>query len=111
MGVTFCQEDPDAPIPQFNTLDEWNDMKSTKIDLAAKIVGHLLSRDDAPEVQFVDGEAIFPQMPPTDPTNPPTRERKVAIYQEFSSYRPIMQNVRLFQPILSIVSKPILTRS
>ncbi|KAF5309269.1 hypothetical protein D9611_015099 [Ephemerocybe angulata] len=93
MGVTFAQADPDAPLPKFDSLDEWEPVKSTKVDICAQIVRHLLSRDDAPRVEFVDGSPVFPPMPSIDIASPPTTKNKIVIYQEFPSYRPVLENV------------------
>ncbi|KAF8867860.1 P-loop containing nucleoside triphosphate hydrolase protein [Gymnopilus junonius] len=58
MGVCFLCSDPKDPIPKFKTLQEWKAAKLTKFDTCAKLVKHLLSRDDAPEIKVQDGKVL-----------------------------------------------------
>jgi hypothetical protein len=51
---------------------------------------HYLSADDVLDVEFVDGEALFP--PTGASSSPVTQERKVLIYAEFPSMTPLLQN-------------------
>lgn len=96
-GVTFAREDPDGPLPKFNTLDEWGAAKSTKIDVCARLCRHILERDDALPIEFRDGQAIFPPTPSSDV--PPSLKTKIIIYQEFPFFRPVLVNVSpLHQP-------------
>ncbi|RXW14683.1 hypothetical protein EST38_g11168 [Candolleomyces aberdarensis] len=89
MGVTFAKE-PDSPIPVFESLKQWSECLSTKIDTAARITIHVLTRDDMPLVYFEDGVCYYPSAP-----NIPvfTRHIKVLIYIEFPSYSTLVRNV------------------
>lgn len=71
-------------------------MKSTKMDVCAKICAHYLERDDAHDVAFVDGEPVLPQ-PPCVPEEGIKRTRRIIIFAEFPSMAPLLQNVRALQ--------------
>ncbi|KAF8889787.1 P-loop containing nucleoside triphosphate hydrolase protein [Infundibulicybe gibba] len=90
MAFGFAREDPDTPIPVFKTLEEWAPVKSTKVDLCARLCKYLLSRDDAPPISFHDGEASFPRL---EPAVPSMQKRRILIYQEFPSLGPLLRNV------------------
>ena len=55
------------PIPTFKTFEQWEPVKSTKMDTCAKICQHMLIRDDVPLVTFKDGQAFFPTVNPFPP--------------------------------------------
>ncbi|KAF8808358.1 hypothetical protein BYT27DRAFT_7097080 [Phlegmacium glaucopus] len=94
MSVGFARESPDTPIPSFATLQDWEAVKSTKMDTCAQICRHLLTRDDAPPINFEEGKAIFPPMPPSPQGGKkPLQEKKILIYQEFTSLGPLLLNV------------------
>ena len=95
MGATYpCLSLTDT-IPHFKTLDEWQDRKSTKLDTCAQMCRHLLSRDDASEMMFEDGQVIFPVIPTPKPGETVLKETKILIYQEFPSFGPLLRNVSL----------------
>ena len=56
---------------------------------------HLLSRDDAPEMIFEDGQVIFPHIPALRHGEELSKETKIVIYQEFTSFGPLLRNVSL----------------
>jgi hypothetical protein len=86
-------EDKNKPcIPVFKTLQQWEPVKSTKMDTCAKICRHMLTRDDVPAVIFKEGQAIFPQIPTPIPGRV-KKETKILIYQEFTSLGPLLRNV------------------
>ncbi|TFK19678.1 hypothetical protein FA15DRAFT_601103 [Coprinopsis marcescibilis] len=89
-GVTFAREPSDPPCPKFNTLEEWEDRKSSKIDCLVRMVQHILTRDDMPPVTFENGVPVFDPAPGS-PTF--TRDVKILIYQEFPSFIPLVRNV------------------
>ncbi|RXW12083.1 hypothetical protein EST38_g13772 [Candolleomyces aberdarensis] len=89
MGVTFAKE-PDSPIPVFESLKQWSECLSTKIDTAARITIHVLTRDDMPLVYFEDGVCYYPSAPEVPVF---TRHIKVLIYIEFPSYATLVRNV------------------
>ena len=79
-------------IPTFRTINEWEKAKSTKFDVCAKLVSHLLKHDDAPEIEVHDGKVTFPKFPP-ECRERPKQETKILIYQEFPSLGPLLRNV------------------
>ncbi|TEB14172.1 hypothetical protein FA13DRAFT_1879956, partial [Coprinellus micaceus] len=102
MGVTFARKKSNSKIPKFSSLDHWEQYKSTKIDVCCRLVAHLLQRDDAPLVVFENGAPVFPPMPPVDPKNPPTHVKKIVIFQEFPSFRPLLQNILSLYGVFSV---------
>ncbi|KAF8054096.1 P-loop containing nucleoside triphosphate hydrolase protein [Lyophyllum atratum] len=66
MSVGFARLDMDDPIPVFHSLAEWDTQKSTKIDTCARMVRHILTDDNAPDMIFDDG-IEFPDIPPPNP--------------------------------------------
>lgn len=68
-------------------------MKSTKMDVCARICEHYLKRDDAMDVTFVEGEPVFPKAPDTSEVDDVKRNRRIIIYAEFPSMAPLLQNV------------------
>lgn len=68
-------------------------MKSTKMDVCAKICAHYLERDDAIDVSFAEGEPIF-EKGPSIPEEDVKRARRIIIFAEFPSMAPLLQNVR-----------------
>ncbi|KAF4584742.1 hypothetical protein EYR38_001973 [Pleurotus pulmonarius] len=65
-------------------LGHYDDLSSTKLDLIARIVLHLLSHDDIEHPAFVDGQVVFPDPPPVPFGQRAPRKRKILIYHEFS---------------------------
>uniref|UniRef100_A0A0W0GC69 Uncharacterized protein n=1 Tax=Moniliophthora roreri TaxID=221103 RepID=A0A0W0GC69_MONRR len=94
MGVVFAKENPDDPNPKFQTLEEWYKVKSTKMDTTARVCQHYLTRDDMPDVEFVDGEAVFPSAPLTELEDVISQSRRILIYSEFSGMHSVLKNVR-----------------
>jgi len=94
MGTAYALE-PDAKYVPFTSLADWEIAKSTKMDVAARIVKHVLARDDAPEVLFEDGQAVFPPLPELTPGQVVSRENKIVIYMEFPSLGHILRNVSM----------------
>jgi len=91
-GVCFPRKSRKDPIPKFRTMDDWDKAKSTKFDVCAKLVSHLLKHDDAPEIQVRDGKVIFPKIPRALRDHP-KQDTKILIYQEFPSLGPLLRNV------------------
>jgi TATA-binding protein-associated factor len=50
-GVCFPRKSRKEPIPKFLTMEDWNKAKSTKFDVCAQLVSHLLKSDDVPEIE------------------------------------------------------------
>lgn len=97
ISVGFARDESrgDSSIPTFTTLEQWEPVKSTKMDTCAKICQHILTRDDVPTVTFKDGKAIFPKINPHPLPGGGKMETKILIYQEFTSLRPLLRNVTL----------------
>lgn len=93
MGATYPRLSLTEPIPCFKSLEEWDSRKSTKVDICARMCCHLLSRDDAPEMSFKDGQVIFPDIPPPTHGEIVQKETKILIYQEFPSFGPLLRGV------------------
>ncbi|KAF4611118.1 hypothetical protein D9613_006452 [Agrocybe pediades] len=90
LNVAYASEDSISNIPYFRTLEEWKPLKSTKIDTCCRMVVHLLTQDDAPDITFKDGAAQFP---PFQRTETASRDAKVVIYQEFPSFSKLLLNI------------------
>jgi hypothetical protein len=95
MGATYPRLSLSDSIPHFDTLDNWQKHKSTKLDTCARMCQHLLSRDDAPEMVFGNGQVKFPDIPMLKDSEKISQERKILIYQEFPSFGPLLRNVSL----------------
>lgn len=91
-GVCFPRKTRKDPIPKFHSMDDWQNAKSTKFDVCAKLVSHLLQHDDAPEIEVHDGKVTFPKIPREFQRNP-KQDTKILIYQEFPSLGPLLRNV------------------
>lgn len=91
VAVGYARDVKDEAPPHFSSLEEWYPIKSTKIDIVAKICRHTLSSDRAPPVSFEDGEPFFPPVPPLKKGE--TCTVKITIFQEFSSLGPVLRNV------------------
>lgn len=74
-------------------MAEWQAKKSTKVDVCARLCLHLLSRDDAPPVDFKDGGVVFPPIPASAPGEKISQNLKILIYQEFPSFGPMVRDV------------------
>ena len=95
MALGYPKESEHSEIPTFKTLAEWEPKKSTEFDVCAAVCRHLLTQDDAPDVEFVDGIAIYPPLPEHPTIQGARRHRRILIYQEFSSMSNLLQNVSL----------------
>lgn len=93
MAVGYARYNLDEKIPKFNTREEWEEKKSTKMDTCARLCQYLLSRDDTPEVSVVAGQLILPPLPPLPEGEKPQQTIKVLISQEFPSLAPLLRNV------------------
>lgn len=90
-AVSYAKHNPEDPDPVFKSLDQWEDAKSTKMDVCARICRHYLSRDDIEDIDFKDGQLVFPA---SNSSNQPfTQNRRILIYSEFPSVAPILRNV------------------
>ncbi|KAF5347355.1 hypothetical protein D9756_010004 [Leucocoprinus leucothites] len=91
LAVGYAKEDPSSLLPSFKSLDEWRPVKSTKMDICAKICAHYLQDDRVNDVTFDEGRPIFPAIPNAYKANP-QRSRRIIIYAEFPSMAPLLQN-------------------
>ncbi|KAM6490053.1 P-loop containing nucleoside triphosphate hydrolase protein [Amanita muscaria] len=90
-AVGYAKDDPDMPNPKFKSLAEWEPVKSTKMDVCARICQYYLSSDDVSDVTFEDGKPIFVSSQPTNLSNP--AKRHILIFAEFPSMTLILRNV------------------
>lgn len=105
MATGYAKDDPDDAIPIIKNIEEWEKCKSTKMDVCAKICQHLLTRDDAPDVEFEEGLPIFPPFPnPLEGIEAPKTNR-ILIYQEFPSLGGLLRQVSSFGFCLRILKK------
>ncbi|KAJ3494060.1 hypothetical protein NLJ89_g10889 [Agrocybe chaxingu] len=102
MGVGYARLSLLEPIPRFNNLLHWEEHKSTKFDICARICKHLLTRDDAPPMTFEDGKVSFPPIPSAAPGEIVPQDTKILIYQEFPSLGPLLRQVLDFQELLHL---------
>ncbi|KAF8500014.1 P-loop containing nucleoside triphosphate hydrolase protein [Hysterangium stoloniferum] len=88
-AVSYAQEDTEARLPEFQTLGDWEPVKSTKMDVCAKICKHYLSDDNIPDVEFNKGIPIFPRLEvPSQIMN-----RRILIYSESPIITRLLHNV------------------
>lgn len=95
MAIGFARLDLSKAPPKFNSLEEWERVKSTKMDTCARMVQHILSRDDAPDPIIKDGYICFPNLPPLPVGQLPSFLRKLLIYLDYVTLGPLLKNVRL----------------
>jgi hypothetical protein len=82
----------DADYVEINTLAQWEEHKSKKIDTLLKVLQHHLDADNAPPLGTADGELVGPQnvaMPPP-PDNTPD---KIVVYCAFPSNNEFIKEV------------------
>ncbi|KAF5345577.1 hypothetical protein D9756_011032 [Leucocoprinus leucothites] len=91
-AVGYAKEDPAEPCPTFKTLAEWEPVKSTKMDICARICSHYLTHDDVDDVKFENGQALFTPVI-MEPGKEYSRKRRIIIYSEFTSMAPLLRNV------------------
>ncbi|KAJ3764543.1 P-loop containing nucleoside triphosphate hydrolase protein, partial [Lentinula raphanica] len=103
LNVAFAKTDPAAPNPKFETIEQWEKVKSTKMDTCAKICAHYLYRDDVEDVDFREGKLLtFPPNGGYHPSQGHSRKRKILIYSEFPSVTPILRNLLALYKIPSL---------
>lgn len=90
MSVTFPREDTSAPIPRVKSRRMWETMKTTKIDVAARLAFYLLCSDTAPRPRLRKGNLLLPEL---DPNQPASRTRKILIYQEWAIFLQLLLDV------------------
>jgi TATA-binding protein-associated factor len=107
MATGYAKDDPNKPIPIINNMEEWDKCKSTKMDVCAKICQHLLTRDDAPDVEFEEGVPIFPPFPDFLEGIEVPKKNRILIYQEFPSLGGLLRQVSTLGFCLQILKEPI----
>jgi hypothetical protein len=80
-------------------------VRSTKMDVCARLCAHYLTHDQVDNVSFVDGKPVFPEIVVT-PGHPLQKTRRIIIFQEFSSMALLLQNVRI-SSLISFMSDTI----
>ncbi|KAF5343888.1 hypothetical protein D9756_011620 [Leucocoprinus leucothites] len=92
LAVGYAKDDPSESLPVVASLDEWEPIRSTKMDVCARLCRHYLTNDDVEDVHFEEGEPIFPDIP-SIPRHKISRKRRIIIYAEFPSMAPLLQNI------------------
>lgn len=92
-AVCYAKSDRDALNPSFDSIAQWEPLKSTKMDVCARICKHYLSGDDVSDVEFKDGKAVFPIV---NTEGLVKKERKILIYAEFPSMTLLLRQVCLW---------------
>ncbi|KAF4598990.1 hypothetical protein EYR40_006078 [Pleurotus pulmonarius] len=96
-GVVFFKallEDwPIFDVHGNSKIGHYSDISSTKLDMIARLVSHLLSHDDIEHPSIVDGQVVFPPPPPTAPGQEPPQTRKVLMYHEFTMMASTIQTI------------------
>jgi hypothetical protein len=87
------KEDPSEPDPISSTMAKWQAAKSTKMDVCTSITQYYLSRDDAPDMEFKDGQVVFPFLLPPAEGVAISQTRSMGIYAEFPSMTGLLINV------------------
>ena len=93
-SVMFARENPEDTIPYFNSLEEWEPVKSTKLDTAARLCQYFLQQDGLPIPTFADGGVHFPSVSLVDEVKA-TKDLKIVVFTEFSSMIGLFINVSL----------------
>lgn len=93
-SVMFAREDPEDAIPHFHSLEEWEPVKSTKLDTAARLCQYFLQRDGLLVPTFTDGRVHFPPLPPINEETA-TNDGKIVVFTEFPSMISLFINVSL----------------
>lgn len=88
----FARENPEEAIPYFGSLEEWELVKSTKLDTAARLCQYFLQRDGLGIPTFGDGRVYFPPLPFVDEETV-TKEDKIVVFTEFPSMIGLFINV------------------
>lgn len=91
MGVVLPREAANAPLPYYNTREEWEANPPSKLNAVFLIIRHLLESDDAPIPYTADYEMIFPEIPADKPTK---QTRKILLFNEFPFFAPLIIQVR-----------------
>lgn len=88
----FAREDAEDDIPHFNSLEEWEAVKSTKLDTAAQLCQYLLQQDDLPNPTFSNGRVHFPPVSLLN-EDAAKHDLKIVVFTEFPSMISLFQNV------------------
>lgn len=94
-SVMFARENPEDAIPHFKSLEQWEPVKSTKLDTAARLCQYFLQRDGLPMPTFTAGQVQFPPLPLVDEENA-MNDGKIVVFTEFPSMISLFINVSLF---------------
>ncbi|KAF9470773.1 hypothetical protein BDN70DRAFT_939435 [Pholiota conissans] len=93
LSLIFARSDAEAPLPKFHNLEEWEQMKSTKLDTAARLCQYFLTRDDLPLPTFSDGTVDFPPIPSVRRGEKISKDCKIVVFTEFPSMISLFINV------------------
>jgi SNF2 family DNA or RNA helicase len=85
LSLIFARSDSKAPLPRITSLEQWAEIKSTKLDMAARLCQYFLTRDDLPLPTFANGSIDFPAIPPAKNGFKTTKDSKIVVFTEFPS--------------------------
>lgn len=93
LSLVFATSNPKAPLPKITSLEQWAKIKSTKLDMAARLAQYFLSRDDLPLPTFANGGITFPAIPPVKKGEKISKDCKIVVFSEFPSMLPVLIQV------------------
>ncbi|KAF9472811.1 hypothetical protein BDN70DRAFT_818118 [Pholiota conissans] len=93
LSLIFARVDSKAPLPKITSLEEWAKIKSTKLDMAARLCRYFLSRDNLPLPTFANGTIIFPSIPSASKGEKLVKNCKIVVFTEFPSMITLFTNV------------------
>ena len=113
LSLVFARSDPTEALPHITSLKQWAKIKSTKLDMAARLCHYFLVRDDLPLPTFADGDIIFPDIPPAPTAKATSADCKIVVFTEFPSMLTLFTEVSTISCSLTVTScsKPLGFRS
>ncbi|KAF8951749.1 P-loop containing nucleoside triphosphate hydrolase protein, partial [Flammula alnicola] len=93
ISVIYAREHPDDDIPVFKSLDQWELVKSTKLDTAARLCSYFLKRDNLALPTFADGTVHYPPIPQLLEGETVTQDCKIVVFTEFPSMSSLLLNI------------------
>lgn len=62
LAVRYVKKDAANLWPTFKSLEEWEPLKSMKMDTCVKLCKHYLMHDNVSNVTFEEGKPVFPSL-------------------------------------------------
>ncbi|KAL0952272.1 hypothetical protein HGRIS_006562 [Hohenbuehelia grisea] len=100
LGLIFLKDPEDLSdgYPELSDMEEYNPLRSTKLDVLCDLLQHLLSDDTRhfPSYSVEEKKIVFPALPPAPENGVRPQSRKVLVYHEFPTMlRPILSIMKL----------------